>query len=70
MVRDNEIRWSASGYSQFDLQWGHIQMGLVQPLDDLLAASSVAWAQNYQDAFYYPQIAEVCKYEGKTYFIP
>ncbi len=70
MVRDNEVRWSASAYSQFDLQWGHIQMGLVQPLDDLLATSSIPWAQDYQNAFYYPQIAEVCKYDGKTYFIP
>jgi ABC-type glycerol-3-phosphate transport system substrate-binding protein len=70
MVRDNEVRWSASAYSQFDLQWGHIQMGLVQPIDDLLAASSVSYAQDYENAFYYPKIAEVCKLDGKTYFIP
>lgn len=70
MVRDKQLRWSACGYSQFDLQYGHLQMGLAQPLDDLFAASKVDWAKDYKNAFYSPQIAETCMFEGKTYFIP
>ena len=70
MVRENTVRWSASGYAQFDLQWNYIQMGLAQPIDDLLAASTVPWAQDHQNSFIYPNIYETTQHEGKTYFIP
>lgn len=70
MVRENNVRWSASGYAQFDLQWNYIQMGLAQPLDDLLAASQIPWAQDHQNSFYYSNIYETTRYQGKTYFIP
>lgn len=70
MVREGNVRWSASGYSQFDHQWRHIQTGLAQPIDDLLQASEIPWAADYQNSFYYSKIYDTTVYEGKTYFIP
>lgn len=70
MIRENNIRWSASGYAQFDWQWNYIQQGLCQPIDDLLAASSIPWAQDYANSFYHPGIYETTRFEGKTYFVP
>lgn len=61
MVRENNVRWSASGYAQFDLQWNYIQMGLAQPLDDLLAASKIPWAQDHQNSFYYSNIYDTTR---------
>ena len=70
MIREQNIRWSASGYSQFDEQWRHIKQGLAQPIDDLLQSSQVPWAQDHQNSFIYPNIYETTRFEGKTYFIP
>ena len=70
MVRENDIRWSASGYSQFDHQWRHIQQGLAQPIDDLLQSSTIPWARDHQNSFLYSSIYETTRYQGKTYFIP
>lgn len=70
MVRDKEMRWSANGIANAGNQWNYIQMGLVQPLDELLATSTVPWAQNLQEQYLYPNIYEATLYEGKTYYIP
>lgn len=70
MVRENNVRWSASGYAQFDLQWNYIQMGLAQPIDDLLQSSKIPWASDHQNSFYYSNIYDTTRYQGKTYFIP
>jgi ABC-type glycerol-3-phosphate transport system substrate-binding protein len=70
MIRDKEVRWSANGIANAGNQWNYIQMGLVQPLDELLATSSVPWAQNLADYYMYPNIHEATLYEGKTYYIP
>lgn len=70
MVREGNVRWSASGYSQFDHQWRHIQQGLAQPIDDLLQSSTVPWARDHQNSFLYESIYETTRFEGKTYFIP
>jgi ABC-type glycerol-3-phosphate transport system substrate-binding protein len=70
MIREGNVRWSASGYAQFDLQWNYIQMGLCQPIDDLLQASTVPFAQDYANSFIYPNIYDTTRFEGKTYFIP
>jgi ABC-type glycerol-3-phosphate transport system substrate-binding protein len=70
MIRENNVRWSASGYSQFDEQYRHIRQGLAQPIDDLLQGSKIPWAQDHQNSFIYSNIYETTRFEGKTYFIP
>ncbi|MEZ4680499.1 MAG: extracellular solute-binding protein [Caldilineaceae bacterium] len=70
MVRDKEMRWSANGIANAGNQWNYIQMGLVQPLDELLATSAVPWAQTLTDQYMYPNIYEATLYEGKPYYIP
>ncbi len=70
MVRDGDMRWSACGIANAGLQWNYIQMGLVQPLDELLATSTHPWVNTLQDRYYYSNIYDATQYEGKTYFIP
>jgi ABC-type glycerol-3-phosphate transport system substrate-binding protein len=70
MIREGNVRWSASGYAQFDLQWNYIQQGLCQPIDDLLQASAIPFAQDYANSFIYSNIYDTTRFEGKTYFIP
>ncbi|MCL4858330.1 MAG: extracellular solute-binding protein [Caldilineaceae bacterium] len=70
MVRENDMRWSAHGIANAGNQWNYIQMGLVQPLDDLLQSSTVPWAKDLADHYYYPAIHEATLYEGKSYFVP
>ena len=69
MIRDDEVRWSANGIANAGNQWNYIQMGMVQPLDELLQAS-VEWAQDMENAFMYPNIYEATQFEGQTYYIP
>jgi ABC-type glycerol-3-phosphate transport system substrate-binding protein len=70
MIRENDVRWSANGIADSGKQWSYIQMGLVQPLDDMLAASSVPWAQSLAEQYVDPKIDEYTKFEGKTYYVP
>lgn len=70
MVRDKQMRWSANGIANAGNQWNYIQTGLVQPLDELLATSTVPWAQGLTDTYIYPNIYEATQYEGQTYYIP
>lgn len=70
MVRDKEMRWSANGIANAGNQWNYIQMGLVQPIDELLATSTVPWAQKLADEYITPSIYEATIYEGKSYYVP
>ncbi|NJN82488.1 MAG: extracellular solute-binding protein [Caldilineaceae bacterium] len=70
MIRDDEVRWSANGIANAGNQWNYIQMGMVQPLDDLLQSSTIEWGKDMQNAFMYPNIYEATQFEGQTYYIP
>jgi len=70
MLREGNIRWSATGYSQFDEQFRHIKTGLAQPIDDLIQSSQVPWAADHQNSFYYSKIYDTTVFEGSAYFIP
>lgn len=70
MVRESDMRWSANGIANAGNQWNYIQMGIVQPLDDLIATSSAPWAQTVQDTYIAPNIYEATQFDGKTYFMP
>lgn len=70
MIREKNVRWSASGIANAGLQWNYIQQGLVQPIDELLQTSSLPWAQNLDDEYLYPNIKEATIFDGKTYYVP
>ncbi|MEX1021260.1 MAG: twin-arginine translocation signal domain-containing protein [Litorilinea sp.] len=70
MVRDDEMYWSANGIANAGLQWNYIQMGIVQPLDDLLASSEIPWAENMQEQYIAPNIYEATQFDGQTYYVP
>jgi ABC-type glycerol-3-phosphate transport system substrate-binding protein len=70
MVKENDMRWSASGIANAGNQWNYLQMGIVQPLDDLLATSTVPWAQSVQEQYVAPNIYEATIYDGKVSYIP
>jgi ABC-type glycerol-3-phosphate transport system substrate-binding protein len=70
MIRDKNVRWAANGIANAGNQWNYIQMGLVQPLDDLLGTSKLPWAQKLADDYYAPNIHEATQFDGKTYYIP
>ncbi len=70
MIRDQDVRWSANGIANAGNQWNYIQMGLVQPLDELLATSDMPWSQNLAEYYMYPNIHAATIHEGKQYYIP
>ena len=69
-VQDNNLRWSGNGYLAFFDLAKYIRAGIVAPLDDLLAASSVPWAAQQEDIYFTPRIYEAQLYEGQQYYIP
>lgn len=69
-VRDKSLRWSGHGYAAFFDQYRYIKAGLVQPIDDYLKASKVAWAQKQKELYFTPQIYDALLFEGKQYFVP
>lgn len=70
MIRDDDVRWSANGIANAGNQWNYIQMGMVQPLDELLQTSRVAWGADMSEQFMYSNIYEATQYDGQTYFVP
>lgn len=70
MIREQDVRWSANGIADAGKQWSYIQMGMIQPLDELLPTAQAPWAQNLADYYMYPNIHEATLYDGKPYFIP
>ncbi len=70
MVQEGNMRWSASGIANAGNQWNYIQMGIIQPLDDLLATSTIPWAQSVQDEYIAPNIYEATIFDGKVHYIP
>lgn len=70
MVKEENMRWSASGIANAGNQWNYIQMGIVQPLDDLLATSTIPWAQSVQDEYIAPNIYQATIYDGQVMYVP
>lgn len=69
-VREKNLRWSGHGYAAFFDQYRYIKAGLVQPLDEYLAASKVPWAQKQKESYFTPRIYDAQLFEGKQYFLP
>ena len=70
MVQEGDMRWSANGIADAGKQWNFVQQGMVQPLDDLLASSTIPWATNQRENYVDPKIDDYTKVDGKTYYVP
>lgn len=69
-IRSNELLWSAAGVmSSFNDLAAWVQIDLIQPIDDYIAASTEAGAVSYLKDML-PNVREDQSYDGKVYGIP
>src|SRR5688572_19884041 len=69
-VRDNQLRWSGHGYAPFFDSHKYIKAGLVQPIDDYLKSSKIAWGAKQKDIYFTQRIYDALLLDGKQYYIP
>ncbi len=69
-IKNNNLRWSGSGYIPYFDQYKNLKAGLIAPLDDLLTSSKIPWAQKQKDGYFTPRVYDSLLYQGKQYFIP
>lgn len=69
-IQDGNVRWSGSGYIPYFDQFKTIRSGIAAPLDELLAASAIPWAQEQESLYFTPRIYEGLQLDGVQYYLP
>lgn len=69
-IRNDDLRWSGSGYIPFFDQYKQVKAGLAAPLEEYLAASEIPWVQQQEESYFTPRIYEASLLDGVQYYIP
>ena len=69
-IKDKSLRWSGEGYIPYFDKYKEVKAGIVAPLDELIAKSSVPWLKNMKEAYISPRIYDAPVMEGKRYYLP
>jgi hypothetical protein len=69
-VRDKKVIWSSYTVDSFFNLYQRIATGMVQPLDDYIAASKVPWAKTWEGNLVNKVIKDAGTYKGKFYIFP
>jgi len=69
-VRDKQVIWSSYAVDSFFNLYQRIATGMIQPLDDYIAASKVPWSKTWESNLASKVIKDAGTFKGKFYVFP